>query len=694
MSLQRLLSLIFVLLLQSVAIEAKSGAAVTHRSEAAYEACGMILQSTVLLSTPDEEGNQNFCDVLNQQALGSMAHCLVDNFNNSMKYVEPFLKSCSSYTLTPDQFQQSYYNATDYLVDSNSIQEIGEPFYRPLRLPYEQVQQMFEAVYRSNLNSNYGLWLGTTLVAYWFVIMFVAAVNHWSYFLFPNLIKSLHGPVSNTFRKYMILAPTAFQKHAQRQTRFKVIQWITPLRFESLIIMGWFILAVVFCAACINRPIQGFVALAVGSRSGELMAFSLPVLVLFAGRNNFMQWITGWPYSRFLIFHRWIARTIFCLAIVHAVTKSITLADFNSYEFYMSEHFIRWGVVGIVCVGLLVTHSAQIFRNTNYEVFVLLHITLAAIFISAGWIHTSYEDINCAEYFYACVAIWVFDRLIRLFRLVAFGIQKATVELRADETLRVTVNRPSYWKPHPGAHAFIHFIKPTYFWQSHPFTLVDSVIEPNTITFYMKVKGGITHGLYKHLVQCPDKRDVLNVLVEGPYAQKLPLYKFDNVIFVAGGTGIPGLFYEALDMATRKDTESKRIKLYWIIRQFKSIDWFYQELIKLRDTNVEPIIYVTNSQAGLDFEIGSFNSQDNDGGDDSSILVSSLKRKLSFVEFRYGRPDVSEIIREEVAETDMSIAFATCAHPCIVDDARLAIMDSLGKDRSKRIELFEEMQEW
>ncbi|KAK6457614.1 ferric reductase NAD binding domain-containing protein [Scheffersomyces xylosifermentans] len=363
----------------------------------------------------------------------------------------------------------------------------------------------------------------------------------------------------------------------------------------------------------------------------------------------------------------------------------------------------------------------------NYEVFILMHIILSVIFLVATWKHTSSSDLGSPGFLYCCFAVWGFDRLIRLIRLATFGVQKATVELRADETLRVTINRPSYWIPHPGAHAFIHFLKPTYFWQSHPFTLVDSILEPNTITFYMKVKGGITHGLYKHLNECQGKQDKFNVLVEGPYSQRLPLRKFDKIVFLAGGTGIPGLYYESFDLSRAAKSENKTIKLYWVIRHFKSIDWFYEELLKLKETGIKVIIYITNPQedmesasasmTGREFKEMNNSSSDNEKNpfqdvnleehketsnnfkppsiqSNNYMFFTTIINNLNFVEFRYGRPDISEIVQRETVESSKSIAFATCAHPSIVDHARVAVAEELKRDFTKRIELFEEIQGW
>ncbi|KAM9886574.1 hypothetical protein OXX79_014105, partial [Metschnikowia pulcherrima] len=82
----------------------------------------------------------------------------------------------------------------------------------------------------------------------------------------------------------------------------------------------------------------------------------------------------------------------------------------------------------------------------------------------------------------ATTAVWAFDKVARLARMAVFGVRTADVQLIAGETLRVKVPRPSYWKPHPTNYAFIYFFRASCFWQSHPFTIVDSAVEQNVIS--------------------------------------------------------------------------------------------------------------------------------------------------------------------------------------------------------------------
>ena len=57
----------------------------------------------------------------------------------------------------------------------------------------------------------------------------------------------------------------------------------------------------------------------VTDRAGFLAVANMPLLWLFAGRNDIFLWLTGWNFGTFNIFHRYVARVVTAEAIVHAI---------------------------------------------------------------------------------------------------------------------------------------------------------------------------------------------------------------------------------------------------------------------------------------------------------------------------------------------------------------------------------------
>ena len=59
------------------------------------------------------------------------------------------------------------------------------------------------------------------------------------------------------------------------------------------------------------------------------------------------------------------------------------------------------------------------------------------------------------------------------------------------------------------------------------------------------------------------------------------------LVYVAGGNGIPGLYSECIDV-DRRAPENKTIKLVWVVRNWKSVTWFADELKRLKVHEYRP----------------------------------------------------------------------------------------------------------
>ena len=295
-----------------------------------------------------------------------------------------------------------------------------------------------------------------------------------------------------------------------------------------------------------------------------------------------------------------------------------------------------------------------------------------------------------ALFVYPAVAVWCFDRAIRIGRLLVFGFPKAEITLLANETIKVIIPKPSYWKSIPGGHAFIHFVKPTYFWQSHPFTFVDTPDDKN-IVLYCKVKGGVTHSLYQLLAKQPDQTTRMTVAVEGPYGESTPAKYADSAVFIAGGNGIPGIYSEVMDIARRLPADSSKVlKLIWVIRDYSSLTWFHEELAALKNTNIQTTLYVTRPEVSSSSDVDK-KLEDKESNDEDK---ESIRSGLSHIEFKEGRPSVEDIVADNVAESSGSVAFVTCGHPVMVDEIRYYSCHQIGNAEHKRVDFYEQLQIW
>lgn len=670
------------------------------KADSGYKACGYVHQA---VGIPGLSGRYleaaRYCNVDDQPFLGSMATCLVNTFD-SKDYVDHYLSMCLG-SVSREQFVKAYNNATKHLMNGSLPSAAEEAQYRPLYFPKEVVLAQASDTYNYDRTNNYTIIYGSILTAYWFVVCIIAGIIHWTKAFIPSFSNALLAFVpANYIRRFIVLPPTFSKSHFNTK-RLGPIEWLIPLRLESILLAIYFILSGVFCGTEINNASDKPLEIQVGNRSGVLTTFALPVLILFAGRNNFLQFVTGWQYTRFVVFHRWIARVTFLLLMVHVGTMTMTLKFYGGYQESLKELYIIWGIVATVCMGCLVWFSMFWLRRNRYELFLFTHYIFAIVMIAGGWMHVKVMQLE--GFFIASVAVWGLNFFIRGVRLALFGIQDATIELKANETIRVIANRPSWWRPHPGSHAFVHFLTPTSFWQSHPFTLVDEPVDEGTIGMYAKIKGGVTHGLYQQLLNAPEHKVRIKVLVEGPYFEKMPVEDVERAVFVASGNGIPGMYAGVKDLAI--NYPRKPVKLIWIIRDYISICWFYSELKQLELLNIDIVIYVSRGSKGdlqgHSIERSTLNEKSDQSsgstriGNSAITLVSDLKQSLSFIQFIDGRPNIRALVSEEVIYSgNHSTGFVTCGHPAMVDDIRLQVVDTLAVDPSRKVELFEQFQMW
>ncbi|ENH70832.1 Ferric/cupric reductase transmembrane component 1 [Fusarium oxysporum f. sp. cubense race 1] len=119
----------------------------------------------------------------------------------------------------------------------------------------------------------------------------------------------------------------------------------------------------------------------VGYRTGHISFALLPLTVLFSSRNNILLWITDWPFSTFLVLHRWVARLCALHAIAHSITVLAAYVRLGTYYTDVHKPYWIWGIIGTLCLVLLLVQSVLWFRRASYEAFLILHIVLAVFVI-------------------------------------------------------------------------------------------------------------------------------------------------------------------------------------------------------------------------------------------------------------------------------------------------------------------------
>lgn len=726
----RIISSLFILLLLVVAQEKVLPKNSIPLAKAIF-ACKLNVHDDVGYCRSDTSEDYG-CICSNKDAISSFVGCFAYYQENSTEAVQFFVDFCNEYgdtTVEMDDIYEAYNNYTTHGYYNASALNETRSNYTHIVNKYDKVDtsnytlSLESSIDQFLVNWDNTFYYGAGILGFWALVLLIGAISNWSRYMFPGLMTDLNGPVSNWLRKHILLPATIGRKKCQNYKYYRFAEFYMPSRFESVILTGFTIVCIItlsintYFAQGDEVIFSNYYARLryVANRTGTCSTMMLPLVILFAGRNNILQFLTRWNYSVFITFHRHIARMMFAFVIIHAVCFTIALGP--AYAPVMKLPFMIWGTAATVLAALMLFQGMLYLRRRFYEVFVLTHIIMGVFYVIGTWEHV--VDLGYMWYVYASVAFWVFDRLIRIIRLLHFGFPEATVNLMSDETLKITIPRPGDWKPAPGGHVFIHFLTGVTFWQNHPFTI--GLNEDNKINLYCKVKNGITQTFYKKLVNVPNRTMKIRVAVEGPYGETSDARKSDTVVYIAGGNGIPGMFSEVTDLAKRyTSTKSvKKLKLYWVIREYRSLNWFFDELEKLKKTNIETTIYITKPKSTVaieelvpqvmspKFDLKSCYSMGE--GDSKTLQSYDLKHyepkwsmdqiqeavdyQLDPIRILGGRPDLKSIINYEIEEAPSSIAFVTCGHPAMVDDVRAEVVDAIGKHEN-RIDFFEQLLGW
>lgn len=676
--------------------------------EIALNSCGIhLIGFSFCQEIEDDKFIQTKCLCTNENALATAAHCYLNAYPDQ---IHNFISMCNlkyDVQLTRSQFDDAvnFYNDHAKLEPKPQGPPNAPPLFidHPLKLNdtkvfvYREMYDMFLGNY--NRSIVYGFYLSL----FWAVVLAMAAMGNWTKILFPKFCNRFTGRRSAWIRKKITL-PALFGRYKTNEKPFlKIFDLLVPTRAETLILVAFSILVIFLTFHNIhyvegdpfyNKKMALLRYYAI--RTGILGSYLLPFSVLFAGRNNILQWITRWEYATFVTFHRWISRIMVILILIHSNNYAVMLHGKMSKK--LREPFVLWGVFGTYCGIIILIQALLVLRRRWYEAFLVLHILLALGYVVGSWIHV--RDLYFLWFFYCSAWLWFSDRIIRLYRLATFGFPIAEVELFEDRTLKVSVKKPEGFEAEGGGHCFLHFLQWHCFWQSHPFTYT---VVGEDIVFYVKVKEGVTLTLEKFLESNPKKTAHIRVAVEGSYGEATPASRYDSGVYIAGGNGIPGIFAEAIEAAeTLEHDSTRKVKLIWVVREYHSLLWFYHELLSLKDSAVEVEIYVTRPTNRLNppgkgeamaLLHNTYTHELYLSSSDVDDPVKQLKKDLEHVEFKEGRPDIPGIVTQAVKESPGSVAFVTCGHPIMVDDLRHEVVQVLGKN-SRRVDFFEQLQVW
>ena len=364
---------------------------------------------------------------------------------------------------------------------------------------------------------------------------------------------------------------------------------------------------------------------ALGIRAAWLAVAQVPLLILLAGKNNFIGLITGVSYERLIVLHCWVSRVLLLLATLHLGYQNYgwTLYGLVHLE-WSTDSCPPTGIAAYAILLWLNLSTLAPFRNFSYEFFVIQHLITFFGFIIAVMIHLPSTALYSCVYIYIPIALYIVDRLIRTLRFVCNNIHPGHATLTAFEGGVTKVRLPNLqvrkWRP--GAHVFLK-VPHLGLLQSHPATIASVPSSHNNdLVLILKGHKGFTDRLLKSAnssattllprtqQDATASQHTYTALIDGPYGgAHADFAAFDTVLLIAGSTGVTFTLPQLLDIAHRASTRRlpvRRLEFIWVVKNSSWTSWIADELLSAHTKlhalgiDVEIKIFLTCNEAFTD----------------------------------------------------------------------------------------------
>ena len=399
-----------------------------------------------------------------------------------------------------------------------------------------------------------------------------------------------------------------------------IIKKNLPSNGCSLLILAFLGLQVFY--TFYNVPISVPMLFIFADRTALVFVANLPLLYLFAAKNQLLKPLTGNSYETLNIFHRRLGEYMCLLAILHSIGMLgvwytiLRPVGLNLAKFVLSK-IILLGLGAFVAYEAIYLTSLASFRQRWYELFLALHVVLQTLALILVFFHHH----GSRPYVVVALAIFLIDRLIYRITLKSWTT-KAYLEIKEDQhtvSLYATIpvasmkgsmsclRRPGLtapWKATDHVFLSIPSLARKHWIQSHPFTIASRAPRGLESESQLDLIIRAQDGFSKDLVRYAKSHASTTVRLDGPYGSQSAvrmLQDTDLAVIVAGGSGIAvawPLVWSILDSQKTVDveplTESARIKrvlFVWIVHQQSHLSWIGKEKMEsLRDQGVEVIL--------------------------------------------------------------------------------------------------------
>ncbi|KAJ5834092.1 FAD-binding 8 [Penicillium robsamsonii] len=514
----------------------------------------------------------------------------------------------------------------------------------------------------------------------------------------------------SNLKKHILYAPLGKKRHNRElQLSSAVNVGTLPSRLQTILVTLYFASQVTYCVF-LDYSVNNKAALVaeLRGRSGTLAVLNMVPLFLLAGRNNPLIPLLHISFDTYNLLHRWLGRIVVLEAVVHTAAWAVNAVDEEDFTHMLarlrSTPFFTWGLVGTAAMMFLCLHSPSPIRHAFYETFLHLHQLAAVLAFLGVYMHLQIDSLPQQNWARTIAALWLGDRLARLFRLVHLNIStsgttRMVVQALPGEACRVTFHLPKLVQIEPGCHVFA-YIPSISWWMSHPFsiawaepstsktaTLLPSPTQPRKGTYtdiekqsnlptkptkpttqvslIIGAQKGMTRRLYNLANASPSKSLTLSGFIEGPYGSNpINLSSYGTTILFSAGAGITHhlLHTHALvTQAAQNSAATRKVYLIWSVRSTDHLAWvssYMDQILRLpsrRDILVVKL-FVSKPRRAADIVSPS-----------ATVLMHSGRC----------RPDVvlDEILPTRTGATLVSV----CGPGAFADEVRSATRERIGK---------------
>jgi ferric-chelate reductase len=342
--------------------------------------------------------------------------------------------------------------------------------------------------------------------------------------------------------------------------------------------------------------------------------------------------------------------------------------------------------------------------------------------------HTSIFEGEYNPYLWPLVAIWVFDRLVRIIRVIYCNVHfslgsgktihrttATVVSHRGANVLEIKLYPGTqHLNPGPGQHYFLYQPFRLKGWENHPFTLASYNASPQTPTgtehfsmsFWARPQNGWTSNLRQQCIKANDGTIQTTLLIEGPYGIAKPLWRFDEVMLIAGGSGIAAIMPYLHDYIRQSEnselTRTNVVHFIWTDRSEENVRLLMSgplDRVLLRE-DVETSLHITSSHATSDPASPVAVEKTEEPATPEECmpkeLIPSVRGTHQPLLLKSGRPDIRDLITttaEEVSGRGRRLAVFVCGPATLADAARDATRRSMQGSHDN-VRYFEETFGW